>query len=79
MTTNSIFNEIFNNISEGISVLNEKEQTLFVNSAFLNFTGYSLLEIIENNKNLLSFTKQNYPENYRKIKSEITPKIFHYT
>jgi len=74
MMTNYFFNEIFNNISESISVLDEKEQTLFVNSAFLNFTGYSQKEIVENNKNLLSFTKQNYPNKYLKIKKILKEK-----
>jgi hemerythrin-like metal-binding protein/diguanylate cyclase (GGDEF)-like protein/PAS domain S-box-containing protein len=71
MTTIHFFNEIFNNITENISILNENEETLFVNTAFLSFTGYSLMEIIDKNYNLLSFCKNNYTEKYNKIKLDL--------
>ncbi len=69
-----LFSEIFNNIVDGIAVLDENEKNLFVNLTFLKITKFSFVDVIGENINILSYCKVKYPEKYKEIKNSLNKK-----
>ncbi len=62
-----LLNGILDNLDEAVAVLNEKEETVFANTKFFSFTGYSGSEVIGRNINVISYKKLSNGAKYDEI------------